>query len=233
MPRIDPDKQVKISPERKTFIDAHMQYVFKGQISELGYRVLDLIDVLVQGLHHFDASVAKKVDWSDPDFIEVKWRFHGMSTFDFSHLTRLVLLSHDKMVRVELNPQASGMFNFLFHGRHSREGGMSERFPTIETVLAKWRETYPSVAEQELRMTHKFSLNAMCRVTLSERGVAVMREYYEWLGHPDLLKKGHPELRPGYELQAQLWDLFQMFGRSIGIGIPSPFEPIDIHIDQE
>lgn len=145
MPIVDPAIEKRVSDERKAFIDSHMRYVNAGSISELGYRVLDLISEWVHGLHHFDSSVAKKVDWTDPDFIEVKWRVPGLATFDFNQLTRLVLLSHDKMVRVEINPQSSGMFCFLFHGRHSRTGGMCERFPSIETVLAQWRESHRGI----------------------------------------------------------------------------------------
>jgi len=154
--RIDPEPsqltvvaekpRIVISDERKKHLDQHIKYWKQSRpVSEIGYRVADLLDIWLGGLHHLDHDVAVKANWWD-HYIELKWRFRPLTTFDGDNLTRLVFLSHDKLIRVDIDPLTVGMFRFMFHCRHSREGGLCDRFPTIETQLSRWRENHPESA---------------------------------------------------------------------------------------
>lgn len=62
-----------------------------------------------------------------------------LATFDFDYLTRLVVLGHDRCIRVEITQGGPGMIGVALFRRHAREGRMSERHPTIEDAIAKIR----------------------------------------------------------------------------------------------
>jgi hypothetical protein len=65
---------------------------------------------------------------------------HGRwATFDYDRLTRLVVLAHDRMIRVDLVPSGPGRVGFTFWKRHTREGSMFERHPTMEQAIAMHR----------------------------------------------------------------------------------------------
>ena len=67
--------------------------------------------------------------------IEIHEMYRSWATYDFSDLTRLVVRSHDQMIRTEIQPSRPRMLKFMLWKRHSREGGMSERHPTIEDAI--------------------------------------------------------------------------------------------------
>ena len=69
-----------------------------------------------------------------------------LSTFDFDLLTTLVLLAHDRCVRVELGNGGPYRTGVILHRRHAREGCMSQRHPTIETALLLHRLTFTAFA---------------------------------------------------------------------------------------
>ncbi len=60
---------------------------------------------------------------------------HGWATFDFSLLTRAVIMAHDRMIRFEISPSGPRMLKLHLHKRHAREGRMYERHPTIEDAI--------------------------------------------------------------------------------------------------
>lgn len=65
------------------------------------------------------------------------------ASFDYNNLTRAVFMAHDRMIRFEIEPSGPGRFKLVLHKRHTREGRMFERHPTIEQALADYREIYP------------------------------------------------------------------------------------------
>jgi hypothetical protein len=67
-----------------------------------------------------------------------------MSTFDFSNLTRAVVLAHDRMIRFQIEPSGPGMLKLTACKRNSREGRMHERHPTIEDAIAAVRKDFSS-----------------------------------------------------------------------------------------
>ena len=63
-----------------------------------------------------------------------------LATFDFSMLTRLVFLAHDKCVRVSIMNSGPGMIKIVLYQRSRRDGYVFERHPTIENALKDWRK---------------------------------------------------------------------------------------------
>ena len=61
------------------------------------------------------------------------------ATWDFNSLTRLVVLAHDRMIRAEVVPSGPQMIGFALWKRHSREGGMDQRHPTMEDAVVMHR----------------------------------------------------------------------------------------------
>src|SRR3954462_15611397 len=113
----------------------HLKYWTKAKPSEVGIRVAERLDAW-DGLHHFDEAAMKKVEWSNPLFIELKLSTRTtigqLSTWDFDMLTRLVFLAHDHCIRVAIRPVNGFTFGIQFHPRKSHAGSIFERHPTIE-----------------------------------------------------------------------------------------------------
>jgi len=57
------------------------------------------------------------------------------ASFDFDGLTRAVVMAHDRMIRFEICPSGPRMLKLLLCQRHSRDGRMIERHPTIEQAI--------------------------------------------------------------------------------------------------
>lgn len=66
-----------------------------------------------------------------------------MATFDFDYLTRLVVLAHDRCVRVEICQGGPGRVGVVLHKRFTREGDMYKRHPTMEAAVAGIRAKHP------------------------------------------------------------------------------------------
>lgn len=64
-----------------------------------------------------------------------------LSTFDFDYLTRLVVLAHDRCVRVELMSSSPHRIGLALHRRASRDGPSYDRHPTIEDAITQVRRT--------------------------------------------------------------------------------------------
>lgn len=63
---------------------------------------------------------------------------HGLATWDFDHLTRLVIGAHDACIRVDIDARARNYLALMMWPR-KREGRMSERHPTMEQAIADFR----------------------------------------------------------------------------------------------
>lgn len=71
------------------------------------------------------------------------------STYDYSDMTRLVFMAHDRCIRAELCPSGPGRIGIMLHKRHKREGEMHERHPTLEQAVAEWRSKNPAETAQK------------------------------------------------------------------------------------
>jgi hypothetical protein len=96
---------------------------------------------VVGGFHHV-AGTFKPFG----DGIKISAYPSRFATFDFDGLTRIVLLAHDRMIRVALAPSGPRMIGFEMWKRHTREGRYSERHPTIEQAIEMHRRAYREVS---------------------------------------------------------------------------------------
>jgi len=88
------------------------------------------------GKHHIPAEIR---EWG------LGWclnTFQELSTFDYNSLTRLVFMAHDRCIRVAILPSGPGRVKIVIWQRE-RQGGVTERHPTIEDALRTWREKHP------------------------------------------------------------------------------------------
>lgn len=54
-----------------------------------------------------------------------------------------------------------------------------------------------------------------------------MRGHYISIGCEDLLNRQYPKLGPGTVVETQLWDWFEIFGKSISLTEPPPFRDLE------
>lgn len=104
----------------------------KIEPSELGCQVADILGQVFRGIYHIEKPV-QKVDWTNKRWIEI-CLFGSISTFDFQHLTELVILCHDRCVRLEITGAAPKYLRLMFHQR-KREGNMTMSHPTIDQAI--------------------------------------------------------------------------------------------------
>ena len=102
------------------------------------WECIKLLVTLFRGFHHFPTEPK-----AHGRGICLNFRPYSISTFDFDGLTRLVFLAHDRCIRAEIAGSGPAMIKLVLHKRHTREGGMSLRHPTVETALADWRKHNP------------------------------------------------------------------------------------------
>ena len=86
------------------------------------------------GEHHIPGYKPKEdgFGWS------VKHDRGELATFDFNQMTRLVFMAHDKCIRVGIEAVRSHVIKITIWQR-VREGSMSERHPTLETAIERFR----------------------------------------------------------------------------------------------
>jgi len=111
------------------------------EMSNLGRDVADLLGDVWLGIYHMNYTSLSKVDWSNNHHIEMTIG-EPLSTYDNDVLTRIVLLSHDRLIRVELNGIAPGYIKAIFHRRKFRAGDLWSRMPTMEQHTRNLRAVY-------------------------------------------------------------------------------------------
>lgn len=62
--------------------------------------------------------------------------YGDLSTFDFDRLTRLVILAHQKLIRVEIASSGPGMVKIICH-RRRETGPTSKRHATLDDLICK------------------------------------------------------------------------------------------------
>lgn len=87
---------------------------------------------LYYGDHHLPSKIK---EWGYGFLVE---DYAGMATFDFSGLTRFVLMCHEKCIRGEIKPSSPKSMKVIIHKRFTREGDVSLRHPTIEEAILKY-----------------------------------------------------------------------------------------------
>lgn len=112
------------------------------QLSPLGAAVADLLGDVFCGIYHLDIKKLKKVDWGNPHFIAVQLPWRTLSTYDNPELTWLVVLCHDRCLRLEISAVTVKTLQLMFHQRQ-RDGRLDQRMPTIEGQIEHIRKYHP------------------------------------------------------------------------------------------
>lgn len=112
-------------------------------LSPFQAKVMDILGMVGGGI--YNAPIAwDGVQWRCGRGIAVPWRRHGgLSTFDFSELTRLVFLCHAARIRCCINVHGPSHFLLMFHPR-SHHGAMGERHPNLDEAVADFRAYLPA-----------------------------------------------------------------------------------------
>lgn len=96
------------------------------------FECYQLLGDLFYGFHHVNTQAVKEHGAG------IAYSHYGeLSTFDFDHLTRLVMMAHDRSIRASIGPSGPGQIKIILHKRHSRNGRMFERHPTWEEITEK------------------------------------------------------------------------------------------------
>jgi hypothetical protein len=119
--------------------------------SPLGEAVADLLNAVWDGIYHLPDSVVHKTDWTDNYYIAVVVPDHGLATWDFNYLTKLVVLCHDAGLRMQIGTCNPRNLRLSFHQRKTRKGSTMERHPTMEEATRIIRDVYTNF-ESEHRL---------------------------------------------------------------------------------
>lgn len=99
-------------------------------------EAVEFFSVFYGGEHHFPKGGVK--EWGD-GFCVVHDQ-GDLATYDWDKLTRLVLMGHDQCVRVAIYPLAFKTLRIAIWSR-VRDGGLSQRHPTIEEAIERFRSS--------------------------------------------------------------------------------------------
>jgi hypothetical protein len=106
----------------------------RASMTDAQRACFDLLCEAFYGEHHVPDNI-----YAFGRGIKCNVQSHMLATFDFDCLTRLVVLAHDRCVRLEIVSSGPGRIGLVLHKRASREGAMHERHPTIEDAVQRVR----------------------------------------------------------------------------------------------
>ncbi len=114
---------------------------YKGPLSPIGKKAATILGDLYQGIYHIEDQ-AKKVDWSNTDFITIVVdKSHWLATFDGDQLTQLVLMAHLMCCRVSIEPASPRHLRLVFAHR-TREGDLYFRHPGLAEAIEMFNAHY-------------------------------------------------------------------------------------------
>lgn len=117
-------------------MDDLAKYYRKPWMSDDQWNCAMFVAELFGGFHHVLGEFKTCSTGIEVNVSNGNWA----ATYDFDGLTRAVIMAHDRMVRFEIAPSGPRMLKLRLWQRHSREGRMSERHPTIEDAIAMHRK---------------------------------------------------------------------------------------------
>lgn len=109
--------------------------------SRLGIAVALLLDDVWRGIYHLNRTSLSRVEWHNTHHVSVVVDPH-LNTYDDDKLTALVVLTHDRMLRMSVEARAYRYLALVFHQRHQRSGSLFYRLPTMEDHMALIRRAY-------------------------------------------------------------------------------------------
>ena len=113
-------------------------------VSKFMREVLDILDHVYCGLHHTDYQEQfKKKDFCGTRSVEYVTP-SDLSTYDYNELTKLVILAHDKGIRISVRAENHKLI-IQFHnrmGKRTNKFSMSQRHPSLKTAIENIRSNY-------------------------------------------------------------------------------------------
>lgn len=113
----------------------------KENISPLGIVVADFLGDMFYGIYHLDEKALRRVDWKNNHHIIFRLGWRCLSTIDFDELTVLVVLSHERNLRVSIDAATHRYLELLFHQRDRGNDTMTQ-MPTLEDHIDRIRARY-------------------------------------------------------------------------------------------
>jgi len=111
------------------------------ELSPLGEAVANLLGDLFYGIYHLDPKALYRVEWSNRHHVEFSLGWRCLSTVDYDELTRLVVLAHDRAIRVQIDASTHKYLRLMFHQRERGDNSM-EQCPTLEDHIKEIRDHY-------------------------------------------------------------------------------------------
>lgn len=101
------------------------------------WECCQLIFDLVYGDHHLYGKIK-------PFGFGIEYNTgQDLSTYDFNHLTRLVFMAHDRMIRVSVMPSGPGMIKIACWKRQLRDGDIVKSHPNLAMAISEYRKNNP------------------------------------------------------------------------------------------
>lgn len=116
---------------------AHSNWLLRQNVemSDFGQRVANLLGELFGGIYHIGAQ-ARKADWSQQKFVSIVVPDTRFATYDSHLLTHLVILAHDRNIRVSIKAAAYRYLRLEFMPV-TRSGFFADRHPTLQESIDK------------------------------------------------------------------------------------------------
>lgn len=106
----------------------------KRPMSEIGRTAADILGEAYQGIYHLPHGSLHSTNWNDPWLCQV-WVYDDISTWDGNVLTTLVILAHDKCVRLSIRVWNQRRLMLWFSPRDREAKSRSYTHPTIEEAI--------------------------------------------------------------------------------------------------
>lgn len=106
----------------------------KKPLSEIGEKAADILGAAYQGIYHLPHGSLHKTDWNDPWVCKV-WVYDDIATWDGNALTTMIVLAHDKSVRLAIRVHNRRRLCLWFSPRERDAGSITRAHPTIENAI--------------------------------------------------------------------------------------------------
>lgn len=133
-------KQKQTARDRRSMAEHKGWFAAPDQLNAFQRRAFDILGIVGNGI--YNAPIAWDTVYWDQKCITCAW-FKGLGTFDFSELTRLVILCHHARIRGYVAPLAPRYLEITLHERQA-DGGMSRSHPNLFEALEAFEQEFPA-----------------------------------------------------------------------------------------
>jgi hypothetical protein len=108
-------------------------------MSEDQWQCFEMLCDLFRGPHHVHGKIYSLGE--DGIYINCTNAVNFFGTYDYSNMTRAVVMAHDRCIRFAIEPSGPNMLKLVLSKRHKRRGDISVRHPHLEESISKIRES--------------------------------------------------------------------------------------------